>query len=70
MNKNTAKYYGQLCLYYTSIVVRITALVIVKPVSIAFGTLDSVVSDWEPRKPLHTSDEYDPMTDPNNIGRY
>lgn len=70
MNKNTLKYYSQLCAYYTSTALRICLLMVIKPLSIVFSTLDSIVSDWEPNKPLHTGDEYDPMTDPNNIGRY
>ena len=62
------KYYVQLTLYYLCTLVKYTVLCVAKPVAIVFGTVDSIVSDWEPNRPLHTSDESDPMQDPDNLG--
>ena len=42
--------------YYLCIVVKYALLVVVKPVSAVFATLESIVSEWEPSKPLHKSD--------------
>ena len=42
-------------LYYASIVVKYSLLVVVKPVSMVFATVDAILSEWEPSKPLHTS---------------
>mgnify|MGYP000880287863 CR=1 FL=1 len=62
------KYYIQLAYYYVCITIKYSVLVVAKPVAMLFSTVDSTVSDWEPNKPLHTSDEVDPMQDPDNLG--
>lgn len=49
------KYYSLLALYYASILVRGLLLIVFKPLSFVFATVDAVVSEWEPSKPLHTS---------------
>ena len=49
------KYHALKLAYYLSIVVKYSLLVVVKPASLVFATLDSIVSEWEPTKPLHTS---------------
>ena len=49
------KHYSLLSLYYTSIVVRGLLLVVFKPLSFVFATVDAIVSEWEPSKPLHKS---------------
>ena len=49
------KYHALNLVYYISIVVKYSLLVVVKPASAVFATLDSIVSEWEPTKPLHTS---------------
>ena len=55
MNLYNIKYYRLVCIYYTSIVVRGLLLVVFKPLSLVFATMDAVVSEWEPSKPLHKS---------------
>ena len=62
------KYYLQLFYYYVCIVTKYLILCVAKPVSIVFSTVDSTVSEWEPDKPYHTSDELDPLQDPDNLG--
>lgn len=55
MNMYTLKHYSLLALYYIQIVVRGLLLCVFTPLSFVFATLDSMVSDWEPSKPLHKS---------------
>ena len=62
------KYYIQLAFYYVCILVKYSLLVVVRPASAVFETLNSIVSDWEPSEPLHKTDEPDPMQDPDNLG--
>ena len=49
------KYYSLLALYYMSIVTRGLLLCVFKPLAFVFSTVDAVVSEWEPVKPLHKS---------------
>ena len=56
MNMYNFKHYGLLALYYISIVVRGLLLIVFKPLSLVFSTVDAVISEWEPSKPLHKSD--------------
>jgi hypothetical protein len=62
------KYYTLLSLYYVSTLIKYAILCVAKPASAVFGTIDSTVSEWEPNKPLHTSNEPDPLQDPDNLG--
>ena len=61
------KHYSLLSLYYISIVVRGLLLVVVTPLNFTFETLYSIVSDWEPSKPLHKSKDID-YDNPDNYG--
>ena len=61
------KHYSLLSLYYASIVVRGVLVVVLAPLSFTVETLYSMVSDWEPYKPLHKSQEVD-YDDPDNYG--
>ena len=61
------KHYSLLSLYYASILVRGLLLVVVTPLSFTFETLYSIVSDWEPSKPLHKSKDID-YDNPDNYG--
>ena len=54
-------------LYYLCIAVKYSLLVVFKPLSFAFGTVDAIVSEWEPVKPLHKSRDID-YDDPDNYG--
>jgi hypothetical protein len=65
---NTMKYYTLLSLYYASTLVRGLLLVALVPLNFVFEALYSIVSEWEPNKPLHKSDEHDPYADPDNLG--
>ena len=62
------KYYGLLALYYMSIVVKYSLLVVVKPVSAVFATLESMLSEWEPSKPLHKSSGDDDIDYDKHLG--
>ena len=53
--------------YYLSIVVKYSLLVVFKPLSFAFATLESILSEWEPSKPLHKSKDID-YDNPDNYG--
>ena len=53
--------------YYLSIVVRGLLLLVFKPLSFVFSTVDSIVSEWEPVKPLHKSADID-YDNPDNYG--
>ena len=55
MNLYNIKYYSLVCIYYASIVARGLLLLVFKPLSLVFATLDSMVSEWTPTKPLHKS---------------
>ena len=55
MNMYNLKHLSLTLAYYLCIAVKYSLLVVVKPVSLVFATLDSMVSEWEPGKPLHKS---------------
>mgnify|MGYP007061968720 CR=1 FL=1 len=55
MNMYNFKHHTLTLVYYISIVVRGLLLVVFKPLSFLFATVDAIVSEWEPSKPLHTS---------------
>ena len=61
------KYYSLLALYYAATLVRGLLLIVLAPLNFVFETLCSMVSDWEPYKPLHKSQEVD-YDDPDNYG--
>ena len=61
------KHYSLLSLYYANTLVKYSLLVVVKPVSAVFATLESILAEWEPEKPLHKSKEID-YDDPDNYG--
>ena len=62
------KHHALTILYYTSIVVRGLLLVVFKPLSFIFGTVDAIVSEWEPSKPLHTSKVDDDIDYDKHLG--
>ena len=49
------KHHTLTILYYASILVRGLLLIVFKPLSWVFATVDAALSEWEPSKPLHTS---------------
>ena len=49
------KHHTLTLVYYMSIVVRGLLLVVFTPLSWVFATVDAIVSEWEPSKPLHKS---------------
>ena len=55
MNMYNLKHLSLTALYYLCIAVKYSLLVVVKPVSLVFATMDAVVSEWTPSKPLHKS---------------
>ena len=55
-------------LYYASIVVKYSLLVVVKPVSMVFATVDAILSEWEPSKPLHKSKGDDDIDYDKHLG--
>ena len=67
MNMYNVKHYGLLALYYAATLVRGLLVVVLAPLNFTFETLYSMVSDWEPSKPLHKSHEVD-YDDPDNYG--
>ena len=61
------KHYSLLSLYYANTLDKYSLLVVVKPVSAVFATLESILAEWEPSKPLHKSKEID-YDNPDNYG--
>ena len=53
------KYHALTILYYASILVRGLLLVVLAPLNFIIEALYTIVSEWEPSKPLHTSSEDD-----------
>ena len=49
------KHLSLLAIYYASIVVRGLLVVVLAPLNFIFEALYTIVSEWEPSKPLHTS---------------
>ena len=49
------KYYTLTILYYISIVTRGLLLVVLAPLNFIVEALYTIVSEWEPSKPLHKS---------------
>ena len=49
------KHYSLVALYYIQIVTRGLLLIVFKPLAFVFASVDAIVSEWEPSKPLHTS---------------
>ena len=49
------KHHALTLLYYISIVVRGLLLVVLAPLNFIVEALYTIVSDWEPSKPLHKS---------------
>jgi hypothetical protein len=62
------KYYIKLSYYYVCILVKYSTLCVAKPLALLSSNVDSTVSEWEPNRPLHTTDELDPLQDPDNLG--
>jgi len=67
MTMRNLKHYTLTLLYYVSILVRGLLLIVFKPLSFVFSTVDAIVSEWEPSKPLHKSKDID-YDDPDNYG--
>ena len=59
MNAYNLKYYSQLTVYYLCILTRGLLLVVLAPLNFIIEALYTIVSEWEPSKPLHTSSEDD-----------
>ena len=55
MNLYNIKHHALTLVYYLSIVIKYSLLVVFKPLSWVFSTVDAILSEWEPSKPLHTS---------------
>ena len=49
------KHYSLVALYYIQIVTRGLLLIVFKPLAFVFASVDAIVSEWEPSKPLHKS---------------
>ena len=67
MNLYNIKYHALNLAYYAAIVVRGLLVVVLAPLNFAFEALYTIVSEWEPIKPLHKSKEID-YDDPDNYG--
>ena len=67
MTMRNLKHYTLTLLYYVSILVRGLLLIVFKPLSFVFSTVDAIASEWEPSKPLHKSKDID-YDDPDNYG--
>jgi hypothetical protein len=55
MNTYNIKHHTLTLLYYISIVVRGLLLVVLAPLNFIIEVLYTIVSEWEPSKPLHSS---------------
>lgn len=55
MNMYNFKHHTLTLVYYMSIVTRGLLLCVFTPLSWVFATVDAIVSEWEPVKPLHKS---------------
>ena len=62
------KYYIQLSLYYACTLVRGVLLIVLTPLNFIVEAAYSIVSDWEPSKPLHASDEADDIDYDKHLG--
>ena len=67
MNMYNIKHLSLTALYYIQIVVRGALVIVLTPLNFTVEALYSMVSDWEPQKPLHKSHEVD-YDDPDNYG--
>jgi len=68
MNAYNLKYYSRLTVYYLCIVVRGLLLVVFKPLAFVFSTVDAILSEWEPSKPLHKSKGDDDIDYDKHLG--
>jgi hypothetical protein len=68
MNMYNFKYYSLLALYYASIVTRGLLLIVFAPLSWVFSTVESILSEWEPQKPLHKSGVDDDIDYDKHLG--
>ena len=68
MNMYNFKYYSLLALYYASIVTRGLLLIVFAPLSWVFSTVESILSEWEPVKPLHKSGVDDDIDYDKHLG--
>ena len=55
MNMYNFKHHTLTLVYYISIVVRGLLLVVLAPLNFIIEALYTIVSEWEPSKPLHKS---------------
>ena len=62
------KHHTLTLVYYISIVVRGLLLVVFTPLSWVFATVDAIVSEWEPSKPLHKSSVDDDIDYDKHLG--
>jgi hypothetical protein len=61
------KHHALTILYYASIVVRGLLLAVLAPLNFVFEAVYTIVSEWEPGKPLHKSADID-YDNPDNYG--
>ena len=61
------KHHALTLVYYASIVVRGLLVVVLAPLNFTFEALYTIVSEWEPSKPLHKSKDID-YDNPDNYG--
>jgi hypothetical protein len=59
MTMYNLRYYTRLTVYYLCVVTRGLLVVVLAPLNFTVEAVYSIVSDWEPHKPLHTSDSDD-----------
>jgi hypothetical protein len=59
MTMYNLRYYTRLTLYYLCVVTRGLLVVVLAPLNFTVEAVYSMVSDWAPHKPLHTSDSDD-----------
>ena len=68
MNLYNIKHHALTLVYYLSIVIKYSLLVVFKPLSWVFSTVDAILSEWEPSKPLHTSKSDDDIDYDKHLG--
>ena len=68
MNIYTIKHHTLTLVYYISIVVRGLLLVVLAPLNFIIEALYTIVSEWEPSKPLHKSSVDDDIDYDKHLG--
>ena len=68
MNMYTIKHHALTILYYTAILTRGLLLVVLAPLNFIIEALYTIVSEWEPSKPLHKSSVDDDIDYDKHLG--